>query len=68
MAQVTTKDGYILSLQRMPNKRSGQAAENPPVFLQHGLLMVRNPVTFILICGKINELLKWMGNCGGRMA
>ncbi|XP_044502560.1 triacylglycerol lipase 2-like [Mangifera indica] len=35
---VTTKDGYILSLQRMPNARSGAPAKNPPVLLQHGLL------------------------------
>ncbi|PNT04968.3 hypothetical protein POPTR_014G159900v4 [Populus trichocarpa] len=36
---VTTKDGYILSLQRMPSGLSGQAADKPPVLLQHGLMM-----------------------------
>ncbi|ONK68054.1 uncharacterized protein A4U43_C05F6820 [Asparagus officinalis] len=38
---VTTKDGYILSLLRLPNGRSG-AFSRPnkiPVLLQHGLLM-----------------------------
>ncbi|WVZ85270.1 hypothetical protein U9M48_032217 [Paspalum notatum var. saurae] len=37
---VTTKDGYILSLQRIPGRSSGQsAAVKIPVLLQHGLLM-----------------------------
>lgn len=44
--QVTTKDGYILSLQRMPNARSGAPAKNPPVLLQHGILSVSNPEAF----------------------
>ncbi|CAJ1965288.1 unnamed protein product [Sphenostylis stenocarpa] len=35
--KVTTKDGYILSLQRMPTGRSGQKADKPPVLLQHGI-------------------------------
>uniref|UniRef100_A0A2C9UUE5 Lipase n=1 Tax=Manihot esculenta TaxID=3983 RepID=A0A2C9UUE5_MANES len=34
---VTSEDGYILSLQRMPAGRSGKLADNPPVLLQHGL-------------------------------
>ncbi|KAJ6723761.1 LIPASE [Salix koriyanagi] len=36
---VTTKDGYILSIQRVPSGLSGQAADKPPVLLQHGLLL-----------------------------
>ncbi|KAB5527675.1 hypothetical protein DKX38_021522 [Salix brachista] len=36
---VTTKDGYILSIQRVPSGLSGQAADKPPVLLQHGLMM-----------------------------
>ncbi|GLT74940.1 hypothetical protein SLA2020_467030 [Shorea laevis] len=36
---VTTQDGYILSLQRIPLGRSGGTAGNrPPVLLQHGLI------------------------------
>ncbi|TKY47925.1 Triacylglycerol lipase 2 [Spatholobus suberectus] len=37
-SQVTTEDGYILSLQRLPAGRSGKKADKPPVLLQHGLL------------------------------
>ncbi|KAM7503691.1 hypothetical protein LguiB_002595 [Lonicera macranthoides] len=36
---VTTDDGYILSLQRIPASRSGKKSDKPPVLLQHGLLM-----------------------------
>eukprot|EP00257_Ricinus_communis_P009825 XP_002528965.2 triacylglycerol lipase 2 [Ricinus communis] len=36
--KVTTQDGYILSMQRMPADRSGKPAEKPPVLLQHGLM------------------------------
>ncbi|KAJ0112812.1 hypothetical protein Patl1_01930 [Pistacia atlantica] len=36
---VTTQDGYILSMQRIPVGRSGGSArDRPPVLLQHGLL------------------------------
>ncbi|XP_020211098.1 triacylglycerol lipase 2 [Cajanus cajan] len=35
--KVTTEDGYILSLQRMPMGRSGEKADKPPVLLQHGI-------------------------------
>ncbi|KAG5545657.1 hypothetical protein RHGRI_017965 [Rhododendron griersonianum] len=34
---VTTTDGYILSLQRIPAGRSGVTADKPPVLLQHGV-------------------------------
>ncbi|KAK2442547.1 triacylglycerol lipase [Trifolium repens] len=34
---VTTEDGYILSLQRIPVGRSGKNATKPPVLLHHGL-------------------------------
>ena len=42
-AQVTTADGYILSLQRIPGGRGSgplAAGSKIPVLLQHGLLMV----------------------------
>ncbi|KAK7306903.1 hypothetical protein VNO77_44864 [Canavalia gladiata] len=37
--KVTTEDGYILGLQRMPVGRFGKKADKPPVLLQHGLFM-----------------------------
>ncbi|CAL8139219.1 unnamed protein product [Prunus armeniaca] len=38
--QVTTADGYILGLQRIPKGRSGnEIADRQPVLLQHGLLL-----------------------------
>ncbi|GAU24572.1 hypothetical protein TSUD_149130 [Trifolium subterraneum] len=33
--KVTTEDGYILSLQRMPARLSGKKADKPPVLIQH---------------------------------
>ncbi|XP_047938809.1 triacylglycerol lipase 2-like [Salvia hispanica] len=37
--KVTTKDGFILSLQRIPMGRSGtKGGPKPPVLLQHGLI------------------------------
>ncbi|KAM5580490.1 triacylglycerol lipase 2-like [Rosa sericea] len=39
--QVTTEDGYILGLQRIPYGRSGRNSatdQKPPVLLQHGLI------------------------------
>ncbi|XP_057792719.1 triacylglycerol lipase 2-like isoform X1 [Salvia miltiorrhiza] len=39
--RVTTKDGYILSMQRIPTGRSGATTKErpkPPVLLQHGIL------------------------------
>ncbi|KAL3754429.1 hypothetical protein ACJRO7_001634 [Eucalyptus globulus] len=43
---VTTKDGYILGLQRIPASRSGRLAYKPPVLLQHGLMM--DAVTWLM--------------------
>ncbi|KAI9121571.1 hypothetical protein K1719_008604 [Acacia pycnantha] len=39
---VTTKDGYILNLQRIPQGRAevaGSGAQKPPVIIQHGVLV-----------------------------
>ncbi|KAK1568800.1 hypothetical protein Q3G72_028924 [Acer saccharum] len=45
---VTTQDGYILSMQRIPSGRSGETSGNkPPVLLQHGLLM--DAITWLLL-------------------
>ena len=39
--QVTTEDGYILSVQRIPQGREGGGGNNKqPVLLQHGVLVV----------------------------
>ncbi|XP_020109283.1 triacylglycerol lipase 2-like [Ananas comosus] len=46
---VTTEDGYILSIQRVPNGRSGtgkDATTKVPVLLQHGVLM--DGITWLL--------------------
>ncbi|KAJ7964768.1 Lipase [Quillaja saponaria] len=45
---VTTQDGYILSMQRIPVGKSGGMAGNKlPVLLQHGLLM--DGITWLLL-------------------
>lgn len=40
--QVTTKDGYILNMQRIPEGRfaSGNTIKKQPVLIQHGVLVV----------------------------
>ncbi|KAI3457627.1 hypothetical protein Pfo_014290 [Paulownia fortunei] len=45
--KVTTRDGYILSLQNIPYGQSGNTGgKRPPVLLQHGLLM--DAITWLL--------------------
>ncbi|WJX82732.1 hypothetical protein P8452_65454 [Trifolium repens] len=39
---VTTEDGYILSIQRLPAGRSGAKATKPPILIQHGLFCDAN--------------------------
>ncbi|KAK3184446.1 hypothetical protein Dsin_031732 [Dipteronia sinensis] len=59
---VTTKDGYILSIQRMPKALSGKPADKPPVLLQHGLMMVNQSLAFILAD---NGYDVWISNTRG---
>ncbi|KAF5741402.1 hypothetical protein HS088_TW10G00399 [Tripterygium wilfordii] len=45
---VTTKDGYILSIQRIPVGQTGKVSGNRiPILLQHGLLM--DAITWLLL-------------------
>ncbi|XP_047306182.1 triacylglycerol lipase 2-like [Impatiens glandulifera] len=37
--KVTTEDGFILGIQRIPTGSSGNPSDKPPVLLQHGLMM-----------------------------
>ncbi|KAL0400172.1 UNVERIFIED_CONTAM: Triacylglycerol lipase 2 [Sesamum radiatum] len=48
MFQVTTEDGYILSIQNIPFGKSGNAGtgQRPPVLLHHGVLT--DAVTWVL--------------------
>lgn len=42
--QVRTQDGYILSMQRIPEGRvdGGYGTKRQPVLIQHGVLVVRS--------------------------
>ncbi|XP_028757987.1 triacylglycerol lipase 2-like isoform X2 [Neltuma alba] len=45
---VTTRDGYVLNMQRIPVGQSGGSMRNrPPVLLQHGLFM--DAITWLLL-------------------
>lgn len=44
---MTTDDGFILSVQRIPNGRKGRGrAGKPPVIIQHGVLVVSSSIYY----------------------
>lgn len=46
---MTTDDGFILSVQRIPkgrNGRGGSGKGKPPVIIQHGVLVVSSSIIF----------------------
>lgn len=59
---MTTDDGFILSVQRIPKGRNGRGgAGKIPVIIQHGVLVVSSSIIFDPLFSLILPLL-WAGH------